>query len=99
MKNCVQMQILDFTFDWLRLLQITYISTSWMFTETNARNLYATPADCGMTECDDFISGWTLGIQGQCFDDQYGVRIGNNGYRVVVMEVNPLNCKIKPYSN
>ena len=63
------------------------VSIYSLFIENNARSLYAAPADCVMTTCNEFITGWAVGMHGQCLGDKYGIRIGKSGYRVVVMEV------------
>ena len=48
---------------------------------------YATPQDCDMIECRDLLTGWALGENGYCMKDYYGIKIGPNGFKVVVMEV------------
>ena len=71
-----------------------YVLHCAYFAETNALSVYSTPQDCEMTECNEYITGWTLGIQGSCLKDHYGIKIGTDGYRVAVMEVGTMNVKV-----
>ena len=58
--------------------------------------MFGEPAECSiMTGCKEVITGWSLGMTGRCYGDNYGVRIGRSGYRVVVMEVNNMINKAK----
>ena len=50
------------------------------------------PVTCSpMSECNDVIFLWVLGLNGACFADSYGVLIGEGGYKSLYMEV----CNVK----
>lgn len=44
---------------------------------------------CGesMTGCQEIVAVWTLGINGQCFPDEFGMLLGDGGFTALWMEV------------
>ena len=52
---------------------------------------HRTPATCGMAtsgSCGNQIAAWTVGSNGECFEGDYGFRIGAGSYKNVMLEVN-----------
>ena len=50
---------------------------------------YTTPGECNMFthKCNKMLLMWTVGYYGTCFDTEYGIKVGPNGYLYGVMEV------------
>lgn len=47
------------------------------------------PFECGMLasdKCQNFLSVWTVGLAGECYHPQTGIRVGVNGYKRVAMQ-------------
>lgn len=44
------------------------------------------PVECNMGGCPDLIGAWALGITGQCFHQNAGVRIGRTGYKRMMIQ-------------
>ena len=47
------------------------------------------PRDCGMAEdaCRHILTLWSVGILGNCHNDNYGFKIGQGGYTKVLLQV------------
>ncbi|CAG5132243.1 unnamed protein product, partial [Candidula unifasciata] len=48
------------------------------------------PYECGAlaaSACQEFLYVWTVGRDGECFNQQAGMRIGRNGYRTISLEL------------
>ena len=61
-----------------------------MLVASNATDLFDPPRECGdmVTDlCSEVIYIWAFGVGPDCFDDQYGVRIGQSGFKTVVFEI------------
>ena len=48
------------------------------------------PTLCDMAndKCRNIIVGWTVGQNGECMDENYGIKIGKSGFKKVMMQVN-----------
>lgn len=50
----------------------------------------AAPYECFMGDvdgCNEIIGLWAFGIEGNCLPDEFGFRVGGDGYTTVVFEV------------
>ncbi|CAL1534325.1 unnamed protein product, partial [Lymnaea stagnalis] len=58
---------------------------------------FETPYECGMVAsrfCYDFLNIWTVGLAGECYHPQTGIRIGTKGYARMALQLhwnNPQN--------
>ncbi|KAK7114204.1 hypothetical protein V1264_000302 [Littorina saxatilis] len=51
--------------------------------------IFDVPYECGMSpgySCGSILSVWTLGLDGECFYDLSGIRVGLNGLKVLAMQ-------------
>ena len=55
--------------------------------ESRSRRNLTGPAECADMPCDGIVLGWTLGAIGECFDDKYGVLLGEGGYKAIYIQV------------
>ena len=54
-----------------------------------ARSQFTDPTICGMEAflCPRMISLWSVGSAGVCLAPEFGVRLGQNGFKYALMEV------------
>jgi hypothetical protein len=62
-----------------------------VFLSANIEEKQRSPTECFMSRidgCVNVIGIWTVGITGFCYQKDAGFRVGKNGFKVVVLEVN-----------